>query len=402
MEQDLDKEQRDLDNAKRHKENISKMPMEAKYVQHVRELESECSNEDGSTYLASPLVLQTLRTPHLPLAGTVVVAMRDPCLDSGSPVDITGVAAWAEATGGSAKLAGVTGNAQTCTRARITYPLATESGRTVALRTNGPGLYMTAASDNILSLALLMQAGHHPAFKVGTKRDPEDGGVLYLADGDRIRMRFTNGIWRLPVATASAKAPELNAEPHLDIACNMKVSVLPLELTPTEQVQVYHNAWGHPCNSVFARIVRHHKGKGFPRDFQRTLRKFTCRICGICKGNRAYRRSKRVAATKNKGGKSRPPESAISAARATQGTAEEQDTESDDAAYAPTPHPPSAQGILHLDIAYGIKMGIHNEKYYLLFVLGDTDFTWAIPARSRKSPEHHLRTFLTLTRASVR
>jgi len=93
MERDLDKEQRDLDNAKRHKENISKMPMEAKYVQHVRELESECSNEDGSTYLASPLVLQTLRTPHLPLAGTVVVAMRDPCLDSGSPVDITGVAA---------------------------------------------------------------------------------------------------------------------------------------------------------------------------------------------------------------------------------------------------------------------------------------------------------------------
>ena len=402
LERDLEKEQRDLDNDRKHKEAITKAPTEAKYVQRVRELESEYSNEEDSTYLASSLFVQTLRTPHPPPAGTVVVAMRDPCLDSGSPVDITGVEAWTEETGGTAKLAGVTGNAQTCTRVRVTYPLRTESGRTVALRTNGPGLYMNNAADNILSLALLMQAGHHPVFKVGTPHDPEDGGVLYLADGDRIRMRFSRGIWRLPVATATDPTQALTSEPHLDIACNMKVSVLPLELTSTEQIQVYHNAWGHPSNSMFARIVRHRKGKGFPRNFQSALRKFNCRICGICKAARTYRRSKRVAEKMQQAAKDRKrhlPTPTVSAATT---PAVENDTESETETPVPETPPVSEPGTLHLDIAYGIKMGIHSEKYYLQFVLGDTDFTWVIPAKSRKAPEHHLHTFLTLTRANVR
>ena len=417
MERDLDKEQRDLDNARRHKEAISRPPAEAKYVQRVRELESDYSNEDESNYLASSLAVQALHTATCTTpTGSVIVAMRDPCLDSGSPVDITGVAAWTEDTGGTARLAGVTGNTKTCTRVRITYPLTTESGRTVALRTNGPGLYMSSASDNILSLALLMQAGHHPVFKVGTQQDPEDGGVLYLADGDRIRMRFKKGIWRLPVARPDNSIPGLHDDAHLDIACNMKVSVLLLELSLTEQVQVYHNAWGHPSNSVFARIVRHRKGKGFPRHFQRTLRKFTCRVCGICKAARTYRRSKRVeeAQQRKKLSKRLPPSHPtsagtllpsrhITATRCNAATERNDDaTESDSDAPASTTSDQSKVGTLHLDTAYGIKMGIHKEKYYLLFVLGETDFTWAIPTTSRKGPEHHLRTFLTLTRAKVR
>eukprot|EP00961_Rhodomonas_salina_P281060 3797175-Rhodomonas_salina.1 len=92
--------------------------------------------------------------------------------------------AYAHLTGGKVKLSGVTGNAQITERARVSYPIRTESGRAVRVKTRGPGLYLSSSSDNILSMALLLKAGHDVRLKAGSPQDPEDGGIIYLADGD--------------------------------------------------------------------------------------------------------------------------------------------------------------------------------------------------------------------------
>eukprot|EP00961_Rhodomonas_salina_P284587 3846456-Rhodomonas_salina.1 len=61
-------------------------------------------------------------------------------------------------------------------------------------------------------MALLMKAGHDVRLKAGSPQDPEDGGCIYLVDGDVIRLRFVNDVWLLPLATdadtASSSPPE--------------------------------------------------------------------------------------------------------------------------------------------------------------------------------------------------
>eukprot|EP00961_Rhodomonas_salina_P095804 1288372-Rhodomonas_salina.1 len=47
-------------------------------------------------------------------------------------------------------------------------------------------------------------------------------------------------------------------------------------------------------------------------------------------------------------------------------------------------------------------MGVHKEKYYLLFVLGSSDFLWASSTTTRASLEQLLMNFLSLTSAKIK
>eukprot|EP00961_Rhodomonas_salina_P243648 3292502-Rhodomonas_salina.3 len=164
----------------------------------------------------------------------------------------------------------------------------------------------------------------------------------------------------------------------------MSVSVLPLELTPTEQVQVYHNAWAHPSNSKFERIVRFRSGKGFPRHLLRTLKHFRCKVCGICKGARTYRKSKLV---KEKAKKSLPPcvSKSGSLPLSPSGLQDVNSTESDLDVMDTT----SGAGLqdkdlsteAHIDFAHGTKLGItrRNTTFCLSWVLQTSFGSLACP-----------------------
>eukprot|EP00961_Rhodomonas_salina_P243647 3292502-Rhodomonas_salina.2 len=91
-----------------------------------------------------------------------------------TPVDITSNPAFAKLTSSQVKLSGVTGNAQITEWAKVSYPIRTGSGCSIRLKTRGPGLYLSTSSDDILSMALLMKAGHDVRLKVGSPQDPED------------------------------------------------------------------------------------------------------------------------------------------------------------------------------------------------------------------------------------
>eukprot|EP00961_Rhodomonas_salina_P242237 3272480-Rhodomonas_salina.1 len=279
-------------------------------------------------------------------------------------------------TGGQVKLSRVTGNAQIMEPALVSYPISTDSSRAVSLKTRGPGLYLSSSSDNILSMALLMKAGHDVLLKAGSPQDPEDGGSIYPADGDTVRLQFVNDVWRLPLATNCDSASSSQLE-QLDTSFNRQVSVLPLELSATEQVQVYHNAWGHPSNSKLEHIVRFRRGKGFPRV-------------------RSYHSSKQVQ-EKKLPSTSKPP--------ASPDTQEMDVTESElETPTSPAPSPPDINvgTEAHIDFSHGIKLGVHKEKYYLLFVLGSSDFTWASSTTTCKSPEGLLMSFLRHTPTKIK
>eukprot|EP00961_Rhodomonas_salina_P183220 2473458-Rhodomonas_salina.3 len=47
-------------------------------------------------------------------------------------------------------------------------------------------------------------------------------------------------------------------------------------------------------------------------------------------------------------------------------------------------------------------MGVHKEKYYLLLVLGSSDFLWASSTTTRASQEQLLMDFLRLTSAKIK
>ena len=45
---------------------------------------------------------------------------------------------------------------------------------------------------------------------------------------------------------------------------------------------------------------------------------------------------------------------------------------------------------LHLDFAHSIALGYHQQRYYLLFVVGGRNFMWAAPTTTRMEPEELL------------
>eukprot|EP00961_Rhodomonas_salina_P117888 1586581-Rhodomonas_salina.1 len=293
---DLDKEQQKLNSACKLKAAITKgSTVEAVYVSWVRELEELDDNEDSDAYSYLSILTALPTSSSTQSKGHVILAPRNQCLDSGSPVDITSNPAFARMTGCQVKLSGVTGNAQITELALVSCPIRTYSCSAVRLKTCGPGLYLSSSSDNILSMALLMKAGHDVQLKAESPQDPEDWGCIYLADGDTVCLLFVNDVWRLPLATDDDSASSFQLE-QLDTSFNrqLEVSLLPLELSATEQVQVYHNAWVHPSNSKLEHIVRFRHCKGFPHHFLRTLKHFQCKVCRICKGERSYSCSKRV------------------------------------------------------------------------------------------------------------
>eukprot|EP00961_Rhodomonas_salina_P219219 2963554-Rhodomonas_salina.1 len=50
-----------------------------------------------------------------------------------------------------------------------------------------------------------------------------------------------------------------------------------------------------------------------------------------------------------------------------------------------------------MDYAHLIALGYANERYYLLFMAGGTNFMWAAPTKMSMEPEELLQDFMTLS-----
>ena len=128
----------------------------------------------------------------------------------------------------------------------------------------------------------------------------------------------------------------------------------------TTAVQAIHDRWGHPSETKMAQIVKYYKEKGFPPGFMKALRHFKCKICGICKGHRNYRHTKRVVeklANHLKHGKNKKVLETVP--NLNTNSSEDNFTN----AFA-------GENDLHINYAHSIALGYHQERYCLVFIVG--------------------------------
>ncbi len=186
--------------------------------------------------------------PHTP--GTV--------LGSGAQVNIL------EGTLGSGtriQLNGITGAKTVAERADAVFPVLAADGSCHAISICGKNIVATRTTDNILSFAVLLEAGYKVKFRVGTDLDTTDGGDLYTPKGKRIALVFSGNLWRLPMWSSPSRCESTAGIPaHQspfaallnipeNVACTRAASqpseVSPLELSIADQIRLCHDRDGH-------------------------------------------------------------------------------------------------------------------------------------------------------------
>ena len=108
------------------------------------------------------------------------------------------------------KLTGITGDSSEAEFVDAIFPVVTKDQQRYLIRIQGQNIVATKATNTIMSLAVLLKAGYDVKFKVGTKSDAADGGVLYTPDGKEIALTFKDNMWRLPMWSK----PVRQALPH--------------------------------------------------------------------------------------------------------------------------------------------------------------------------------------------
>eukprot|EP00961_Rhodomonas_salina_P291131 3931729-Rhodomonas_salina.1 len=130
---------------------------------------------------------------------------------------------------------------------------------------------------------------------------------------------------------------------------------------------------------------KHWQGKNFPRDFKDLLPRTSCLVCPLSKGARPYKHS---ATFKEKGKQLVPTQRA--------GTLEVPAEDEIDFTVGATVPGDTSMGSdgrvdLSIDFAHAIHTGHSKERYYMVIVAHDVEFTWGIPTKDRERPELHLQ-----------
>ena len=136
-------------------------------------------------------------------------------------------------------------------------------------------------------------------------------------------------------------------------------------------------------------ICRHLKGKGFPTDFLLQLADFECLTCAMMKGVRNYRKSTLMKKKSKKSNQIQPTFSSVTDGYKSNLTSFENQSTSpvinsydkdryeDDflrAMPANATDEEACDNDMFIDFAHTIALGYHNEKYYLVIVVGGVDF----------------------------
>ena len=192
---------------------------------------------------------------------------------------------------------------------------------------------------------------------------------------------------------------------------SVKLRVLPQprQLSAQQRVQIEHDSWGHPSDTMMRRIVAKYPHK-FPKSFKQQLSTFSCQPCvltssaGRYKHTKAFRQKRQQAFSVQQDTAScqqaytascqqhheEDPPTSVGAGQ----TSDIQELGLTD--LLPPEHDPQ-QTELHMDRAHAIALGFHRQKYYIAFVLGANLFVWNFPCSSKKDPIDLLQEFLALT-----
>jgi hypothetical protein len=290
----LDADQAKLDVAKanrdKKKADMAKRQPSSKETKSYTAAVASTSDSDYSTCHSYQhgCVFDQEFVPHTP--GTVL----EGTLGSGTRIQLTGIT-------------GATAEAE---RADAVFPVLAADGSLHPISIRGKNIVASRATDNILSLAVLLKAGYKVNFRVGTDRDPTDGGDLYKPKSKRMALVFAGNLWRLPMWSSPSRCEGTAGVPaHQNpfaallnipenVACTRAASqpfeVSPLELSVADQIRPCHDRDGLPSYNTHLRMYKSREGRGYPANFPSLLAHFKCETCAVTLGARTYRTSKRV------------------------------------------------------------------------------------------------------------
>ena len=109
------------------------------------------------------------------------------------------------------KLTGITGDSSEAEFVDAIFPVVTKDQQRYLIRIQGQNIVARKATNTIMSLAVLLKAGYDVKFKVGTKGDAADGGILYTPDGKEIALTFKDNMWRLPMWSKPVRQDDTHA-----------------------------------------------------------------------------------------------------------------------------------------------------------------------------------------------
>jgi hypothetical protein len=112
-------------------------------------------------------------------------------------------------SGTRVKLTGITGDSSEAEIADAIFPVVTTDGKRYLIRIQGKNIIAKKATNCIMSLAVLMKAGYDVKFRVGSKDNAQDGGILFTPDGKQIALVFNDNMWRLPMWSKPVRQGEL-------------------------------------------------------------------------------------------------------------------------------------------------------------------------------------------------
>jgi NACalpha-BTF3-like transcription factor len=137
------------------------------------------------------------------------------------------------------KLTGITGDSSEAEFVDAIFPVVTKDQQRYLIRIQGQNIVATKATNTIMSLAVLLKAGYDVKFKVGTKGDAADGGILYTPDGKEIALTFKDNMWRLPMWSKPVRQDDTHA--HVN-----SFSALPchdIDMSPTSVQEARETAY---------------------------------------------------------------------------------------------------------------------------------------------------------------
>jgi len=333
------------------------------------------------------------------------------CIDSGANVNMSPFPEHVLSyTGDETEVTGMSGEPQSCPNVNLGIPTVTKDGEPLLLELPGPSLLHTGANGILLAHSLLQKAGFDVTLRAGTRHNPHDGGFIRIPDGRVIMLRFDNDLYYLPVHTPVQRA---NRAQRQQLAPALLPSPNPFHLLDDGRrdsltcawtqadIETSHNAWCHPGASKTDAIIVQYPDL-FPKDpkYRSAARQHRCPVCGLMKGERKYRKSKRMKQKKEKHAKSCVLRSAKLPLLSSDpvGVC--------DSHREPTPHLPrrvrfAPEVSTRSRLSEDDFLNAFQARSNLVMVIDGVDFLWASPSKHKSDPESLLEEFMRYTQIKI-
>eukprot|EP00961_Rhodomonas_salina_P138307 1860598-Rhodomonas_salina.1 len=125
-------------------------------------------------------------------------------------------------TGCEISVSAVHGAQQSAQQIRMVLPAITTAEEHIVIDVPWPCVLQKQGNTLILAYAQLKRQGYRVEWAEGTAKHPHFGGYLYLPNSRRIKLRFDNDLYYLPVhaPTLAHQAKTLKRQPALQLSAN--------------------------------------------------------------------------------------------------------------------------------------------------------------------------------------